>query len=177
MNSSKNAFFEKSRIQIMNTKYLLFLLFSISFFSGCSTTSVSLLESGVSKPNLDFIDIAKFDRDMAASLADKYEAVEVKFYEKVSPNSMPERLQNWLSSVEKTGGKVEVKRPEGEPIPKDAFSLISLASTLFSFLKSKALIPFDNNYKSAKDRNAIIQLERNKEGNVVVSSITFVKTK
>ena len=161
----------------MSTKLLNISILIVFLLFGCTIANVNLLESGQSNPNLNFIDIAKFDRDMAVSLADKYEAVEVKFYEKVSPNSMPERLQNWLSSVEKTGGKVEVKRPEGEPIPKDAFSLISLASTLFSFLKSKALIPFDNNYKSAKDRNAIIQLERSKEGNVVVSSITFVKTK
>jgi len=161
----------------MNTKYLSFLLINIVLFTGCSTTNVSLLESGVSKPNLDFIDIAKFDRDMTASLADKYDAVEVKFYEKVSPNSMPERLQNWLSSVEKTGGRVDVYRPAGELASKDPFSLISLASTLFSALKSKATIPFDKNYDSAKGRNAIIQLERNKDGNVVVSSISFVKPK
>ena len=68
----------KSRKQIMNTKYLIFFLINIVLFTGCST-SVSLLESGVSKPNLDFIDISKFDRDMTASLADKYEAVEVRF--------------------------------------------------------------------------------------------------
>ena len=161
----------------MSTKLLNISILIVFLLFGCTIANVNLLESGQSNPNLNFIDIAKFDRDMAASLADKYEAVEVKFYEKVSPNSMPERLQNWLSSVEKTGGRVDVYRPAGEPVSKDPFSLISLASTLFSALKSKAMVPFDKNYDSAKGRNAIIQLERNKDGNVVVSSISFVKTK
>jgi len=126
---------------------------------------------------MEFIDISKFDRDMNASLTDKYDVVEVVFYDKVSPNNIPERLQNWISSIEKAGGKVEVKRPEGELVSKDPFSIISLASSLYSSLKSKAIIPFDRSYDSAKGRNALIQLERNKDGAVVVSYIKFEKTK
>ena len=45
---------------------------------------------------LNFIDVAKFDRDLASAMTQKNEVTEVAFYERVSPNSVPERLQNCL---------------------------------------------------------------------------------
>lgn len=162
-------------MQKMNTYLFNIYIYSILtiLLFGCS--SVSLVEPGKSSPQMSFIDIAKFDRDMTASLSDKYDSIQVDFYNKVNPNSLPDRLQNWLSAVEKNGGKVEIKRPEGELASKDPFSLISLASTLYSNLKAKANAAFEKNYDSAKGRNAVIQLERNKDGDVVVSKISFIK--
>jgi len=159
----------------MKSKELLFTVFSLLLISACATQSVNLFEPGQSKPKMEFIDISKFDRDLSTSLSDKYESVEVAFYDKVSPNNVPDRLQKWLSSIEKTGGKVEVRRPEGEFASKDPFALLSLAGSLFSTLKSLAAKTFDQDYETAKGRNAIIQLERNKSGEAVISKITFVK--
>lgn len=158
----------------MNTKQLLILLCSLILCS-CATKSVNLFEPGQSKPKMEFIDISKFDRDLSTSLSDKHDSVEVAFYDKVSPNNVPDRLQKWLSSVEKTGGKVEVRRPEGEFASKDPLALLSLAGTLFSTLKTLATKPFEQDYETTKGRNAIIQLERNKSGEAVISKITFVK--
>ena len=161
-------------IQIMKTKQLLIIL-CILILCSCATKSVNLFEPGQSKPKMEFIDISKFDRDLSTSLSDKHDSVEVAFYDKVSPNNVPDRLQKWLSSVEKTGGKVEVRRPEGEFASKDPFALLSLAGTLFSTLKTLATKPFEQDYETAKGRNAIIQLERNKSGEAVISKIMFVK--
>ena len=154
-------------------------IFALYFFAfiltGCANKPVNLFEAGQSKSKIDFIDISSFDRDLSTSLSDKHNSVEVAFYEKVSPNHVPDRLQKWLSSVEKTGGKVEVRRPEGEFASKDPFALLSLAGTLFSTLKTLATKPFEQDYETAKGRNAIIQLERNKSGEAVISKIMFVK--
>ena len=48
---------------------------------------------------LSFIDVAKFDRDLASAMVQKNDVTEVGFYEKVSPNSVPERLQKWLEEA------------------------------------------------------------------------------
>jgi hypothetical protein len=155
-------------------KLTFIVVLMVFFLVGCANNPISF-QVGQSKPKMEFIDISKFDHDLSTSLADKYDSVEVAFYDKVSPNNVPDRLQKWLSSVEKTGGKVEIRRPVGEFASKDPFALLSLAGTLFSTLKTLATKPFEQNYETAKGRNAIIQLERNKSGEAVVSKIIFVK--
>jgi len=77
----------------MNPKAILYTLFSLLLISACATQSVSLFEPGQYKPKMEFIDISKFDRDLSTSLSDKHDSVEVAFYDKVSPNNVPDRLQ------------------------------------------------------------------------------------
>ena len=57
---------------------------------------------------VSFIDISKFDRELASSVDSPLESVDVVFYDRVGPNNMPERLQKWLAAVEKNGGVVRV---------------------------------------------------------------------
>lgn len=159
----------------MLRKIVIFCYLSISFLSGCSNQSLTLIENGQAKPEVEFIDISKFDRDMQASLSsNKFNSVEVSFYEKVSPNKIPERLQKWLSSVEKNGGNVSIKQPAGEIVAKDPMTLFTIFSSLYSGLKKLAEEPFDKPFESVRGRNAVIQLERNKDGVMVVQRIDFI---
>lgn len=124
-------------------------------------------------PTIAFIDIPKFDRDLHQALSGKAEPVNVSFYERVSPNSMPERLQKWISAVEKTGGKVDVEPPPNEPVPKSPLFLIGLIGSLWSAIKALTEIKEEAVYLSAAKRNVLIVLDRDATRQVVVARVTF----
>jgi hypothetical protein len=124
---------------------------------------------------ISFLDITKFDRDLSTSLQEKNVSVDVMFYDKVSPNKMPDRLQKWLSVIEADGGKVLVEPPPNEVVAKNPFAALSLLGTLVSSLKNFVQFNSDRVYESAKGRDAVIALERNSNGEVLVTRIKFVK--
>ncbi|WP_408597747.1 hypothetical protein [Limnohabitans sp.] len=149
--------------------------------SGCETTApASGMSRAASAPvpsQLSFVDINKFDNDLHASLLAHPDMVSVVFYEKVSPNSTPERLQRWLNVVEKTGGKVDVEPPPGELVPRNPFALISLLGGLWNAIKMTTEVKQDSMLLAARGRDAVISLERNREGQVVISKVSFKANK
>jgi hypothetical protein len=149
--------------------------------SGCETTSPT---SGVPRASaapvpsqLSFVDINKFDNDLHASLVANPDNVTVVFYERVSPNNTPERLQRWLNVVEKTGGKVDVEPPPGELVPRNPFALVSLLGGLWNAIKMTTEVRQDSMLLAARGRDAVISLDRNREGQVVISKISFKANK
>ena len=124
---------------------------------------------------LNFIDVAKFDRDLASAMSQKNDVTEVAFYEKVSPNSVPERLQKWLAVVEAKGGKVLVEPPPNELVSRSPFAALSLVGSLISTIKCLANFNSEKIYEAANGRYAVISLQRNNKGEVVVNTIKFVK--
>ena len=124
---------------------------------------------------LNFIDVAKFDRDLASAMSQKNNITEVAFYEKVSPNSVPERLQKWLAVVEAKGGKVLVEPPPNELVSRSPFAALSLVGSLISTIKGLAHFNSEKIYDAANGRDAVISLQRNNKGEVVVNTIKFVK--
>jgi hypothetical protein len=149
----------------------------LMLMSACATNPSVVLESKEPQQKLSFVDISTFDRDLSASLKAPYDAVEVAFYEKVKPNAMPEKLQKWISSVEREGGKVKVEPPPNEPTPRSPLGVFSLLGTLYSSIKNLALFNNDKMFEASKGRDAVIVLERNAGGEVVVSKVQFVKNK
>ena len=105
----------------------------------------------------------------------KNASVEVAFYDKVSPNNVPDRLQKWISVVEADGGKVLVEPPQNEFVARSPFAALSLVGTLITSIKGFAKFNSERIYETAKGRDAIISLERNSTGEVVVKTIKFVK--
>jgi len=150
------------------------LLFVGCLIVGCSSTFSTFQEVKPSN-QLNFIDLGKFDRELAVSLKDIDESVGVSFYEKVSPNQVPERLQKWISSVEQSGGRVNVEQPKGEMTSKDPFSIISIISSIIGGAKNFADYRKNDIYQNMKGRDAVVELERNPKGEVVVSRVQFVK--
>lgn len=148
--------------------------------SGCETTSSASgptrASTATAPSQLSFVDINKFDNDLHASLVAHPDVVSVVFYEKVSPNSTPERLQKWLNVVEKTGGKVDVEPPPGELVPRNPFALISLLGGLWNAIKMTTELKQDSMLLAARGRDAVISLERNRDGQVVISKVTFKAT-
>jgi hypothetical protein len=154
-------------------KFGLALLIAALF--GCANEQAALNAKAEAKDKIVFIDIAKFDSELHASLVNKEEPIVVSFYDQVSPNGMPDRLQKWLTSVERTGGKIEIESPPNELAPKDPMLLFSLFSGLWSSIKAAGQIQDEQVVKAAKGRTAVISLERNASKQLVVSKVTFVK--
>jgi len=159
----------------MNWKQALKLFLPISLaLAGCATDTIEP-SSQAPKENLSFVDIDVFDRDLANSLNAGLPSVEVKFYEKVSPNALPSRLQKWVKSAEGTGGKVQVDPPEGELVARDPMVLLSLFGTLFSAARTAIQLQQENQLNAARQRDVVITLERRPDGQVVVGKVRFNK--
>jgi hypothetical protein len=152
------------------------VIFSLAFASCASNVPLSAAaESTANDAKLSFLDISKFDRDLSGSLQDKNKTVEVAFYDKVSPNNVPDRLQKWISVVEADGGKVSVEPPPNELVSRNPLAALSLVGTLFTTIKGFAKFNSERIYESAKGRDAVISLQRSSTGEVLISTIKFIK--
>ena len=155
---------------------ILVVVFSLALASCAANVPLSsAVESTPTGAKLSFLDISKFDRDLSGSLQDKNTSVEVAFYDRVSPNNVPDRLQKWISVVEADGGKVLVEPPPNELVARSPFAALSLIGSLITSIKGFAQFNSEKIYDSAKGRNAVISLERNVDGQVLVTSIKFIK--
>ena len=152
------------------------MVFSLALAACASNVPLSsAVESTATGAKLSFLDISKFDRDLSGSLQDKNASVEVAFYDKVSPNNVPDRLQKWISVVEANGGKVLVEPPPNELVARSPLAALSLIGTLVTSIKGFAKFNSERIYEAAKGRDAVISLERNSKGEVLITTIKFVK--
>jgi len=144
---------------------------SLWVLGGLATAHDSLAQEAA--PVVRFIDITKFDTDLERALTNGNAPVNVTFYERTSPNNMPNRLQKWISSVEKSGGRVDVEPPADEPTPRSPALLLGLLGGLWSSIKAWGEIREQAVLRAAQTRDAVIVLERNASGEVIVSRVTF----
>lgn len=131
--------------------------------------------SATPQPRLNFVDIDAFDRDLAASLRADLGTVDIQFFEKVSPNALPPRLQKWLQTAEGTGGRVQVDPPEGELVARNPLALLSLFGTLFTSAKAAVQMQQEAQLNAAREHDVRIVLERASDGRVLVNKVTFKK--
>jgi hypothetical protein len=143
--------------------------------SGCSHQPQQGAGKAAASAELRFVDLQKFDRELHASLSSPLPQVEVAFFNSVTPNQIPERLQNWMSAVEDGGGAVRVIPPPSDLKPKDPFLLLSLVSTLWSASKAAKEMSTGAFFKSAHKYDAQIQLKTDAQGVSVVDKIIFVQ--
>jgi hypothetical protein len=158
------------------------LCVTLHMLTACDTTGTGNLagtSSEVKKVNpneLGFVDIARFDRDLHDALLGTPKQVTVAMFDKVSPNNTPERLQKWLNAVERNGGKVEIEPPPNELVPRNPLALISLIGGLWNVIKATTAVHDAQVTKAVKGHDAVISLERNAQGQVVVGKIIFKKS-
>jgi hypothetical protein len=158
---------------------VLTLCMAVSLLSACETSnpSASATAKAPVQDKLNFVDISRFDRDLHDALVHQSEPVTVSMYDKVSPNNTPERLQKWLNAVERNGGKVEIEPPPNELVPRNPLALIGLVGGLWNAIKATAEIHDKQVTQAVRGRDAVISLERNAQGQVVVGRIIFKKNK
>ena len=133
-------------------KYIYFFL--LAFIFNLANAQDKTAEPSSEIKRIQFLDMTKFDKDMNFMLSSDVTNVEVGFYEKVSPNKTPERIQNWLTAVEKNGGTITIEPPPNEMVPKSPFALISLIGSLWSGIKNILELMESNNQYVTKGRNA-----------------------
>ena len=141
---------------------------------GCETNPSIQQATETSKSEVVFVDFGKFDTELNASLNQIKGPVTVTFYDPVSPNKIPERLQKWLSSVEKSGGKVDINPPAGDMVAKNPAMFLGLFSGLWSGLKALAEIRNEQMFNATSSRNAVIELDRDASRNMIVKKLVFV---
>ena len=154
----------------VSKKLALFCVLMISVvISGCQSTPLK-----DAKPNVTFIDTQKFDSDLTASLESIKKPVEVTFFNPVSPNEIPARMEKWLSLVEKSGGKINISTPANEPTPKNPALIFGLFSGLWNAIKMYRTETAGKSMEDAvKGRDANITLARNPQGNLFIQKIVF----
>lgn len=143
--------------------------------SGCASSPAGLSAVDVAKPTVSFVDIEKFDHDLTSSLEAPFDVVNVVFYDKTSPNAIPQRMQKWISAIEKNGGVVKITPPSNELTPKDPFVLLGMFGSLFSGVKTFFEVKEESRFEKVKGRDVVIYLNRNNVGDVVVEKVNFVK--
>jgi hypothetical protein len=143
--------------------------------SGIPHTLEGASDLTTSHKEVKFFDIKKFDHELYQALQSKEPEVTVVLYEKVSPNNTPDRLQKWLNSVERNGGKIDIEPPPNELVPRNPFALIGLIGSLWDVIKAATDFRDSQLTQSVKGRDAVIRLERNTRGEIVLNSITFKK--
>jgi hypothetical protein len=159
----------------------LFLLIScLVLLAGCETTPIVKSDQTPPPKEVAFLDGDNFDHKLGDSLAFDHEEVSVKIYDKFSPNKMPPRIQQWVSHLEKNGGKIQLVEPPSESgvTAKDPFLIFSLINAIRSMLPIAEQVQSEKNYyTNTKDRDVKVLLARNANNEVVVDRLVFVKKK
>lgn len=130
----------------------------------------------IDEPDLLFVDISKFDDQLATRLASNSAVVSVGFYDKISPNSFPPRLEKWLKAVEKNGGQIAITPPSSDLTPKSPAVLIGLLGSLWASIKAIREIKEERLLQATAGHDAELVLERNSAGAVVVARVNFRKS-
>ncbi|MCF8208333.1 MAG: hypothetical protein K9K38_02865 [Rhodoferax sp.] len=143
----------------------------------CQASPSARVSSNPPKSTLHFADLQGFDRDLADSLSTRLPKVEVAFYDRITPSSIPQRLQLWMSSVEAGGGSVTVVEPNSRLTAKSPFLLISAISTLWTASKLVRDISTEAQFKAAQGFDAQILLKQDDKGDSVVDKVVFTHRK
>lgn len=152
----------------------------LALLVGCETTPTK--KSDLSPPDKEvaFLDGDNFDNKLGDSLSYDHEEVVIKFYDRFSPNKMPPRIQQWVSHLEKNGGKIQMVEPTSESgvTAKDPFLIFSLINAIRSMLPIAQQVQSEKNYyTNTKDRDVKFILARNANNEVVIDKLVFVKKK
>ena len=160
--------------QSKRLRSLLFTCVALSL-SACSLMPGNKETSAPAKSELSFVDLQGFDKEMHSAFSQPLPKVEVAFYNPLTPNALPDRLQNWMAAVETGGGTVKVISPKSSVTPKDPFLLFTLASTLWSASKTAREMSNSSRFNSVQGYDAEIQLKVDDKGTSVVDKVVFVK--
>lgn len=150
----------------------------IAFWLGaCSPNLLQSESPKAPKPELKFVDLQAFDRDLANSLSAPLPKVDVTFYDRIVPSALPERLQPWMASVESGGGTVTVVPPKSSVSAKSPFLLLGAISSLWSATKVAREISAKAQFSAAHDFDAEIILRQDDKGETVVDKVAFIQRK
>jgi hypothetical protein len=142
------------------------------------TSLPAVNKTEASSPVVAFIDLDKFDNQLATSLSAGLTQVEVPFLERVSPNKIPERMKVWLNHIEKNGGRIQVQEPASTSgvTAKNPFLIFGIINALKTLNDLSVKAAEEKNFFSnVKGHDAKVILGHNADKEVVVDRVIFVK--
>ncbi len=129
---------------------------------GCAVKSPA--EGAAVQREVQFLDSFSFDRKLSASLSAGQDRVDVLFPAAITLNNIPERMDKWLSKVEKFGGRVEIQA--------DTTERGFISEIIGFFVKVYEMAEESLVYAPAKDYDALITY---KPGSGLVTRLSFVR--
>ncbi len=135
----------------------------------------SLQAQPEAKPNVAFVDLQGFDRELGASLVAPLPKIDVAFIDVVKPSAIPERLQKWMAAVEAGGGSVVITQPKSELQSRALFAIVSAVTTAWSASKFAKEYSQERQFKAAQNYNAEILLKRDATGDTIVDKVVFTQ--
>jgi len=116
-----------------------------------------------------FLDSSLFDNALSSQLSSGKEQVEVAITGKISLNSIPQRMDKWITAVASKG---EVALTQQADAPLKPKFVLGLLPTIFTFIK---MARAENLIDPATKYNASIQYHLDRSGEAVIDKIVFVK--
>ncbi|MCX7206032.1 MAG: hypothetical protein NT086_08630 [Proteobacteria bacterium] len=127
--------------------------------------------------DIKFVDYKGFDRDLISSLTAPLPKIQVAFYEQITPNALPERLQKWMAAVEANGGRVDITVPKSNSTisGKNPLLIISLITSLWSANKMVQEVSGEAQFNAASLYNAEVILKYDDKNKMVIDKVIFHK--
>jgi hypothetical protein len=136
------------------------------------------------RASLDYIETQGFDKNLAAALASDLPSVQVRFVYEVKASDLPEKLEFILSSIKRTGGRVDMEVPNAQDSNTPSWSFTSAMDRVYTRLErffnnmtraSTGLIEraWKKPFESIDSRNARVVFGTNKKGEVIITGVNF----
>lgn len=154
-----------------------FVLVTAILLVACESNPPQLAATALPKSEMQFVDLQGFDKDLASALAAPLPRVDVAFYDRIAPSALPDRLQQWMASVQAGGGEVKVTPPKSNLTSKSPLLLISAVTTLWSASKMAKELATKAQFKSAQAYDAEIILKLDDKGDTLVEKVVFSQRK
>jgi hypothetical protein len=145
--------------------------------SACETNPAVKSSQVDAAPIVAFLDADKFDNELSASLSAPMTEVTVPFYDKVSPNNMPERIKVWVNYIEKNGGKIQMTEPTSSSgvTAKNPFLIFSMINAIKTLVTLEQKSEKAKVLAAAKGHDVKILLAYNAKNEIVIDKIVFAK--
>lgn len=124
---------------------------------------------------LRFIDLQSFDEALSRALGEGPPTVEVAFYDRVTPNALPTRLQTWMGAVETHGGRIQVIPDPDALAARNPVLIVGALTTLWSAFKVGSEVAYRALFRKAQGYDAQIRLRNNAAGEALIDRIVFVR--
>jgi hypothetical protein len=124
---------------------------------------------------LRFIDLQSFDEALSRALSEGRPTVAVAFYDRVTPNALPARLQSWMAAVETHGGKIQVVPDPDALATRNPVLIIGALTTLWSAFKVGSEMAYRALFRKVQGYDAQIRLRNNAAGESLIDRIVFVR--
>jgi hypothetical protein len=126
--------------------------------------------AGPAPASVTFLDSKLFDNMLSKELASNKETVEVTITGKMSLNSIPARVDTWITAVGENG-ELTLRPTDAALKPK---FLIGLIPIVYSFIKQNNA---ERTFDPAKKYNASIIYHVDRNGDSLIDKIVFVRKK